>query len=304
MSKEGGNTMNIRDLFGYDGKTVVVSGAYSGMGYAAVKLLVELGADVYAVRRRNGRHQKMDLPVKRVLDADFGVKEDLDSLVEQMPENIFALFLCHGIALKHDASNALEVQKVNFLGHKYLLEKTLHKVSDNGSVNIISSTGGFGWEANYDNCRAVLKTESYEDTIAWYEAHPDVIKQGYVFSKQCLCAYVRTMVHTPEYIGRRIRLNAINPGNTLTGLTDEFNRYSSASGDADEGKAKIESIFLKSWNGRWASSEEMGYPLVAIGGDLFSYMNGQLIYLDYGMSSVWQMNALNQSAYKAWNETD
>jgi NAD(P)-dependent dehydrogenase (short-subunit alcohol dehydrogenase family) len=294
--------MNIRDLFGYEGKTIVVSGAYSGMGYAAAKLLVELGADIYVVRRRNGRHQEMDLPVKGVLEADFGVKEDLDSLAEQMPENIFALFLCHGIALKRDGSNTLEVQKVNFLGHKYLLEKALHKVLDNGSVNIISSTGGFGWEASYDNCRAVLETKSYEDTVAWYEGHPDVIKPGYVFSKQCLNAYVRTMAHAPGYIGRRVRLNAINPGNTVTGLTDEFNRNSSPTGDPEEGKAVIENIFLKSWNGRWASSEEMGYPLVAVGSNLFSYLSGQLIYLDYGMSSVWQMKTLNQSGYKAWDD--
>jgi NAD(P)-dependent dehydrogenase (short-subunit alcohol dehydrogenase family) len=296
--------MNIRDLFGYEGKTVVITGAYSGMGYAATKLLVELGANVYVVRRRNGRHQEMNLPVKGVLDADFGVKEDLDSLAEQMPENIFALFLCHGIALKRDASNALEVQKVNFLGHKHLLKKALHKVADNGSVNIISSTGGFGWEENYDNCRMALETESYEDTVAWYEAHPDAIKGGYVFSKQCLCAYVRTMAHAPEYIGRRIRLNAINPGSTLTGLTDEFNRNTSASGNEAEGQAIIESIFLKSWNGRWASSEEMGYPLVVVGSNLFSYMSGQLIYLDYGLNSVWQMNALINPNHKAWNEID
>jgi NAD(P)-dependent dehydrogenase (short-subunit alcohol dehydrogenase family) len=272
------------------------------MGYAAAKLLVELGADIYVVRRRNGRHQEMDLPVKGVLEADFGVKEDLDSLAEQMPENIFALFLCHGIALKRDGSNTLEVQKVNFLGHKHLLEKMRHKVLDNGSVNIISSTGGFGWEANYDNCRAVLETKSYEDALAWYEAHPDVIKPGYVFSKQCLNAYVRTMAHAPEYIDRRMRLNAINPGNTVTGLTDEFNRNSSPTGDPEEGKAVIENVFLKSWNGRWASSEEMGYPLVAVGSSLFSYLSGQLIYLDYGMSSVWQMKTLNQSGYKAWDD--
>jgi NAD(P)-dependent dehydrogenase (short-subunit alcohol dehydrogenase family) len=177
-------------------------------------------------------------------------------------------------------------------------------VSDNGSVNIIASTGGFGWEANYDNCQAVLEAGTYEETVAWYEAHPDVIKSGYAFSKQCLCAYVRTMAHSPEYIGRRIRLNAINPGNTVTGLTDEFNRNSSATGDAEEGKAHIESIFLKSWNGRWASAEEMGCPLVAVGSSLFSYMSGQLIYLDYGMSSVWQMNALTQPDHNSWNKTD
>ena len=31
--------MDLKKLFGYEGKTVVVSGAYSGMGLAATRLL-------------------------------------------------------------------------------------------------------------------------------------------------------------------------------------------------------------------------------------------------------------------------
>lgn len=204
-------------------------------------------------------HSGLDFPVAGELYADFGVKEDLDVLAEVLPSQIDAIFLCHGIALKADASNALEVQKVNFLGHKYLLEKILPRIADNGSVNIIASTGGFGWQGVFDDCAAIVNAPSYEAALDWYETHPDVIRNGYVFSKQCLCAYVKMKVHAPEYISRRIRLNAINPGNTLTGLTDDFNRNTSPNGDAAEGKAVIEKIFLSSWNGRWASAEEMGF---------------------------------------------
>ena len=285
--------MDIKELFGYEGKTVVVSGAYSGMGLAAARLLHELGARVYTICRRNGRHNQLDFPVAGEFYADFGVKEDLDRLAGELPERIDAIFLCHGIALKADASNALEVQKVNFHGHKYLLEKVLPKVVDNGSVNIIASTGGFGWQDSFADCAAVVNAPSYEAALDWYAAHPETIQNGYVFSKQCLCAYVKMMVHAPEYIDRKIRLNAINPGNTLTGLTDDFNRNTSPSGNADEGKAVIEAIFLDSWNGRWATAEEMGYPLVAIGSQIFSYMSGQIIYFDYGMSSVWETDALD-----------
>ena len=285
--------MDLKNLFGYEGKTVVVSGAYSGMGLAAARLLQELGANVYTICRRNGRHSKLDFPVTGELYADFGVKEDLDALADALPQKIDAIFLCHGIALKADASNALEVQKVNFLGHKYLLEKVLPKIADNGSVNIIASTGGFGWQDAFAACAAVVNAPSYEAALDWYAAHPDVIQNGYVFSKQCLCAYVKMKVHAPEYIDRKIRLNAINPGNTITGLTDDFNRNTSPNGDAAEGKAVIEAIFLDSWNGRWATAEEMGYPLVAIGSQIFSYMSGQIIYFDYGMSSVWEADALD-----------
>lgn len=286
--------MDIKNLFGYEGKSVVVSGGYSGMGYAAVRLLVELGADVYVICRKNGRHSKIDLPVKGVLYADFGVKADLDDLARSLPNNIFALFLCHGIALNSDGSNALAVQRVNFLGHKYLLDHVLHKVMDYGSVNIIGSTGGFDWESNLHNCMAVIEAKTYEDALSWYERHPEEIASGYVFSKQCLCAYVKANVHAPAFIDRKIRLNMINPGNTLTGLTDDFNRGTSPTGNAEEGKAVIESLFLESWNGYWASPEDMGYPLVAIGSSLFSYMSGQIIYFDYGMSSVWEFEALGE----------
>lgn len=285
--------MDCKALFGYEGKTVVVTGAYSGMGYAAAKLLIDLGAKVYVVCRRGGRHTQMDLPVCGVYYADFGIQADLDQLANDLPDQIHALFLCHGIALNSDGSNTLDVQKVNFLGHKYLLEKVIDKIADRGSVNIIASTGGYDWQSNFANCMAVIRTTSYDDAIAWYKAHPAEIASGYVFSKQCLCAYVKAKVHAPEYIDRKIRLNVINPGNTLTGLTDDFNRGTSPTGNAEEGKAVIEALFLDSWNGYWASPEDMGYPLVAIGSNLFSYMSGQIIYFDYGMSSVWEFDALD-----------
>ena len=40
--------MEIKELFGFEGKNVVITGAASGMGKAACELLIELGANVYA----------------------------------------------------------------------------------------------------------------------------------------------------------------------------------------------------------------------------------------------------------------
>ena len=37
------------DVLGYQGKNVVITGAASGMGQAAAQLLVDLGANVYAL---------------------------------------------------------------------------------------------------------------------------------------------------------------------------------------------------------------------------------------------------------------
>ena len=97
-------------------------------------------------------------------------------------------------------------------------------------------------------------------------------------------------VHEPLYIDRKIRINAIAPGLTRTGLTDAFNRQ--IDGDPEHGRAVIEGLYLDSWNGRYATPEEMGWPPVAIGSKLFSYMSGQIVYIDYGCASEDEMNML------------
>ena len=122
--------MEMKELFGYKNKNVLVTGAFSGMGKAAARLLSELGANVYAVCRRNGRHSELDFPVKKILYADLGIKDDLDQLAEEVPDNLFAVFFCHGIALNSqgtsyfEGSNAMEVMRVNLLSTVYLIERS------------------------------------------------------------------------------------------------------------------------------------------------------------------------------------
>ena len=104
---------------------------------------------------------------------------------------------------------------------------------------------------------------------------------------------------SPEFINRKIRINAINPGDTTTGLKDDFNKLTSPTGNAEEGAQMIQNIFLKSWNGYAAEPKDMGYPMVVVGRDICSYMSGQLIYIDYGLTSSWTSMALLKSSDKS-----
>ena len=63
------------------------------MSKAATELLLELGANVYAIDIN-----KIDLPVTKAFQADMSQKEEIDRVIEELPEKIDALFLCHGIA--------------------------------------------------------------------------------------------------------------------------------------------------------------------------------------------------------------
>lgn len=275
----------MQDYFGFQGKTVLVTGASSGMGEAAAKMLVDLGAEVHAV----GNRKKITYSPAKEYYVNLGEKEQLDQLIAQLPEKLDAIFICQGMA--QGPGKALLVQKVNFLSVKYLAEQLAPRLADRGSITIISSCGGFGWEQNFAACKEVIDCQSYEETLAWYEAHPESYTKGaYVFSKQCLNTYVKYKVFDPLYIQRKLRINCICPGNTKTGLTDDFNRAASRTGDPEEGQRNIEKRHLGRWNGHWATPEEMGWPMVAIGSQICSYMSGQVIYLDYGLTSAWEID--------------
>ncbi len=287
--------MDLKKLFGYEGKNVVITGAASGMSMAATKLLLELGANVYAIDIN-----KIELPVTKSYQADLSKKEEIDKVVEELPEKIDALFLCHGIA--YFPGREMLVQKVNFYGQKYMVEQLLERISDHGSVTFISSVGGFGWQQVYEKAVELINLPTWEDAMQWYEEHPDLIQSAYVFAKQCLESYVTYKCMSKEFIDRRIRLNAINPGDTITGLTEDFNKATSPKGDVKEGEEMISNIFLKSWNGYAAKPEEMGHPLVVIGSNICSYMSGQLIYIDFGLTSTWTSGALLHANEKSIEE--
>ena len=290
--------MDIKKLFGYEGKTVVISGSASGMSKAATELLIDLGAKVYAVDIND-----IKLPVEQAYKANLANKDEIDKWIAQLPAKIDCLFLCHGIATH--PGNEILVEKVNFFSQKYITEKLLPRIVDNGSVTFISSFGGFGWEQVFGAAQELIATKTWEEGMAWYDAHYDLYKApcDYTFAKQCLNSYVVAKCHSPEFISRKIRLNSICPGDTITGLSETFYATSSATGDRDDGKANIEKIFLASWNGRPATSEEMGYPLVCIGSNIFSYVSGQNIYADYGLASSYTAGALLGQIGNVFSET-
>ena len=287
--------MDLKKLFGYTGKNVVITGSASGMSKAATELLLELGANVYAIDIN-----PIDLPVTKVFQADLSKKEEIDRVIGELPSKIDALFLCHGIA--YFPGKELLVQQVNFYSQKYMTEVLLDRITDHGSVTYISSVGGFGWQQVYNEAVELINLPTWDEAMNWYQKHPEIIKSAYVFAKQCLESYVTYKCMAPEFIERKIRINAINPGDTTTGLTEDFNRSTSPTGDLKEGEEMISNIFLKSWNGYAASPEDMGYPMVMIGSDICSYMSGQLIYIDYGLTSSWTSGALLAQSSKSIEE--
>jgi len=274
---------SIENLLGYKGKNVVITGSASGMARTATELLISLGANVYAIDRSD-----IDLSVYKSIKGDLSTKETIDEVIAELPEKIDALFVCHGMALVKGKEKL--IQLVNFIGQKYIIETLLPKVVDGGSVSVISSTGGYGWESKMSLIGELLACPNFKEQSNWVDEHMEIFSAGYssdayCFSKQCMNAYIKSKVRSQEFIGRKIRINAIAPSYTTSGLTKDFNLAVSQDGTEASGEQLMYDLFLKSWNGRPGKPEEMGYPLVFVGSNICGYLSGQIIYIDFGLTA-------------------
>ena len=122
------------------------------MGEVAAKMLVDLGAEVHACG--SGNRSRITYGPAKEYYYDLSEKAALDALITALPEKIDALFVCQGIS--QGVNPDLKVMKVNFLSVKYLVEALAPRIADNGSVSIISSSGGFGWEQTSTGCSRFL----------------------------------------------------------------------------------------------------------------------------------------------------
>ena len=79
---------------GYKGKVCVVTGASSGMGRATVELLVAMGAEVYALQRRD-----CDVPgIQKSIATNLSDKDSIDAAFAQLPKHIDCFFGVAGLS--------------------------------------------------------------------------------------------------------------------------------------------------------------------------------------------------------------
>ncbi len=262
----------MRDLFGYRDKRVVITGAASGMGEAATRLLIELGAEVYALDVR-----EVTLPVKKYISTDLGKKESIDAAIAKIPGNIDSIFTCAGIV--SPPFSDIEVNLVNFVGQRHLIENLLPRVVDGGAIAMISSIGGMAWQMNMETLMQFLATKDFDEALAWLKANPDAARgygeprggfSSYGFSKQCLITYAK--LRAGELAKSNIRINTLSPGTTQTPMTPAFYKAF--------GKELSDS--LVSSIGRYATPEEMAEPIIFLNSNMARYISGHDLQVDYG----------------------
>ena len=256
----------MNDILGYKGKSVVITGAASGMGQAAAQLLVDLGAEVYALDIA-----PVTVPVAKAIKVDMKDHGSIDEAVAALPQKIYALFNCAGVP--SPPFSAKDTVLINFVGLRYLTDSLISRIEDCGGIASIASTAGMAWRPKLEKVQEFLALDnSQEAATQWMSDNPKDCADGYGFSKQCIIVY--TMQSAKALAARNIRINCISPSPTDSGFMDKLK---------GEGQMPAEAIdlFLPS-NGRYATGAEMGEPLVLLNSRLASFVSGNNLPVDFG----------------------
>ena len=253
----------MKDALGYEGKSVVMTGAASGMGAAAAHLLVDLGAEVHALDIGD-----VTAPVHRSIRTDMKSQSSIDAAVAELPAEIDVLFNCAGVP--HPPAPALDTMMINFVGLRHLTDTLSPRLREGGSITSIASTAGMAWKSNLETVRACLSLETFEEAAAWLEGSPDLGADPYGFSKQCIIVYTQTLAG--ELAKRGIRINCISPSPTASDFMSKLTK---------EIPEEAVTPFFPS-NGRFAEPDEMGRALVMMGSDLACFVSGVNLPVDFG----------------------
>jgi NAD(P)-dependent dehydrogenase (short-subunit alcohol dehydrogenase family) len=254
--------MSLFDAFRYDGKRALVVGGASGMGAATAELVRDAGAEVvvmdYAPVRLSG---------VKAIHVNLADKATIDKAVDECGGPVHALFACAGVA---DGTPGIE--KINFIGHRYLIERMLAAgmLPRGAAIGFISSAAGLGWEANLEQLEEYLDIADFDEASRWAIEHG---KADYMWSKQAICTYVARQAM--PFLKQGIRINAICPGPTDTPLA-QANRELWL-GFATDYRAEV---------GVDVSTPlEQAYPLVFLCSDAASAVNGAILITDQGYIS-------------------
>ena len=193
------------------GKTIIVTGAASGIGAATAAMVQAQGAHVISVDI-NAPAQA----VGRFIQADLSDRASIDRLVASLPNGIHGLANIAGLPPTHAAAAVL---KVNLVGLKYLTLQLIDKLADGASIVNLASLAGLGWPDAKDSI-AASATLDFDGVDAFCKNYAIEGARSYFFSKEALIVW--TMQNRWTWRARGIRMNTVSPGPVDTPILKDF----------------------------------------------------------------------------------
>ena len=244
--------------FTLEGKTILITGASSGIGAETAVECSKMGANVIITgrneQRLNGTFQRLEktFPEQQhlMLCADLTKESDLASLVDSIQE-------LDGLV---NNAGVNRVKPVTFIK-----EDDLEFVFQNNTFASINLTRMLLKKKKLNNNASIVFTSSVS---AFYNAPGRAL---YASSKAAITSYMRSVA--VEMSIKNIRANAVHPGLVETNLNKDVL--------SEEDKQKdLANYPLK----RYGKPEEIAYSIVYLLSDATVWMTGTQLLIDGGYS--------------------
>lgn len=195
------------------GKTIVVTGASSGIGAEVARLARFQGAQVIGIDR-NDPTISLDGFVK----ADLARPETIDQTLTHLPARIDGL--CNVAGVPGTAPPEL-VAQVNYLGLRHLIGRLLTRMPRGSSVVNVASILGAQWPERLTQHKELAQTESFEAGADWLSRRTIDPKSCYQYFKEALIVWT-TLQSQPWFLQHGVRMNCVAPGPVFTPILGDF----------------------------------------------------------------------------------
>lgn len=249
----------------FTGKSIIVTGAGSGIGRATALLFAREGGSVIVADQAETVEETADLidragGIAHAIRIDAGSEDDVVRAVNVACEyygGLDVMFANAGISggmaniFDTDVALITEVLRVNLIGPFLAIKHAAPKIAERGGGAIVLTA-------------SVAGIRSGAGSPAYSASKAGVINLA--------------MVSAQQLAGSNVRVNAICPGLTETGMTKPTFDYARDAGKMDR-LGRLNPLR------RGAQPEELAEVAAFLASDAASYVNGQAIAVDGGLSS-------------------
>ncbi len=249
----------------FEGKSIIVTGAGSGIGRAAASLFAAEGGSVIVADKTEGADETAAMieqagGVARSFRMDAGLEEDVIRCVALACDTFGGLdvmFANAGISggaaniFDTDVALITDVLRVNLIGPFLAIKHAAPRIAERGKGAIVLTA-------------SVAGLRSGAGSPAYSASKAGVINLAQVAAQQLS--------------GANVRVNAICPGLTETGMTKPTFDYAREAGKTDR-------IGRLNPLRRGAQPDELARVALFLASDDASYVNGQALAVDGGLSS-------------------
>lgn len=247
-------------------RTVLVTGAASGIGAALVERLRGAGTDVVGWDLRAGDRDDV-----RYIALDLTDAAQITRAAARLPERIDAIANVAGVP---GTAPALRVLEVNVLGPQRVIAAVGERLPRGAAIVNVASLAAARNAVDAAGLAALRAAQTNDDLAAWLQRHPLEGPAAYDTSKRVLVD--ASALASARLAERGIRVVSVSPGPIQTPILGDF--VTSMGKDAiDRSAAAV---------GRHGTAAEIAAVVAFVLSPDASWLNGVDILVDGGLSGL------------------